>query len=174
MISAIVYTSGTGAAAQYAQLLAGQTHLPVYSLRDARSALADGAEILYLGWVMAGSVKGYADAARRYRVRMVCAVGMAATGTQLSEVRKASSIPEETALFTLQGGFHPEKLNAGYRLMMRMMRGVLIRQIAEKPERTPADEDMLDLLRHGGDRISEANLAQPLAWLAAQEKQRQA
>ena len=107
MISAIVYTSGTGAAAQYAQLLAGQTHLPVYSLRDARSALADGAEILYLGWVMAGSVKGYADAARRYRVRMVCAVGMAATGTQLSEVRKASSIPEETALFTLQGGFHP-------------------------------------------------------------------
>ena len=174
MISAIVYTSGTGAAAQYAQLLAGQTHLPVYSLRDARSALADGAEILYLGWVMAGSVKGYADAARRYRVRMVCAVGMAATGTQLSEVRKASSIPEETALFTLQGGFHPEKLNAGYRLMIRMMRGVLIRQIAEKPERTPADEDMLDLLRHGGDRVSEANLAQPLAWLAAQEKQRQA
>lgn len=174
MISAIVYTSGTGATARYAQLLAGQTHLPVYSLRDARSALADGAEILYLGWVMAGSVKGYADAARRYRVRMVCAVGMAATGTQLSEVRKASSIPEETALFTLQGGFHPEKLNAGYRLMMRMMRGVLIRQIAEKPERTPADEDMLDLLRHGGDRVSEANLAQPLAWLAAQEKQRQA
>lgn len=174
MISAIVYTSGTGTAAQYAQLLAGQTHLPVFSLRDARSALADGAEILYLGWVMAGSVKGYADAARRYRVRMVCAVGMAATGTQLSEVRKASSIPEETALFTLQGGFHPEKLNAGYRLMMRMMRGVLIRQIAEKPERTPADEDMLDLLRHGGDRVSEANLAQPLAWLAAQEKQRQA
>lgn len=170
MISAIVYTSGTGTAAQYAQLLAGQTHLPVFSLRDARSALADGAEILYLGWVMAGSVKGYADAARRYRVRMVCAVGMAATGTQLSEVRKASSIPEETALFTLQGGFHPEKLNAGYRLMMRMMRGVLIRQIAEKPERTPADEDMLGLLRHGGDRVSEANLAQPLAWLAAQEK----
>ena len=35
-------------------------------------------------------------------------------------------------------------------------------------------EDMLDLLRHGGDRVSEANLAQPLAWLAAQEKQRQA
>lgn len=169
MISAIVYTSATGATAQYAQLLAGQTHLPVYSLRDARSALADGAEILYLGWIMASSVKGYADAAKRYRVRMVCAVGMAVTGSQLTEVRKASSIPEDTALFTLQGGFHPEKLNAGYRLMMRLMRGVLIRQIAGKPERTPADEDLLDLLEHGGDRVSEANLAQPLAWLAAQE-----
>lgn len=168
MISAIVYTSATGATAQYAQLLARKTGLPACALRDARGALADGAEIVYLGWVMAGSVKGYADAARRYRVRMVCAVGMAVTGTQRSEVRKASSIPEETALFTLQGGFHPERLRGGYRLMMRMMRGVLIRQIAGKPERTPADEDMLALLEHGGDRVSEANLEQPLAWLAAQ------
>ena len=169
MISAIVYTSATGATAQYAQLLAGQTHLPVYSLRDARSALADGAEILYLGWIMASSVKGYADAAKRYRVRMVCAVGMAVTGSQLTEVPKASSIPEDMALFTLQGGFHPEKLNAGYRLMMRLMRKALVKQLTEKPERTPADEDMIDLLEHGGDRVSEANLAQPLAWLAAQE-----
>ena len=169
MISAIVYTSGTGAAAQYAQLLAGQTHLPVYSLRDARSALADGAEILYLGWIMASSVKGYADAAKRYRVRMVCAVGMAVTGTQLGEVRKASSIPEDTALFTLQGGYHPEKLRGMYSLMMRLMRKALVKQLTEKPERTPADEDMIALLEHGGDRVSEENLAQPLAWLNTQE-----
>ena len=169
MISAIVYTSATGATAQYAQLLAGQTHLPVYSLRDARSALADGAEILYLGWIMASSVKGYADAAKRYRVRMVCAVGMAVTGTQLGEVRKASSIPEDTALFTLQGGYHPEKLRGMYSLMMRLMRKALVKQLTEKPERTPADEDMIALLEHGGDRVSEENLAQPLAWLNTQE-----
>ena len=169
MISAIVYTSATGATAQYAQLLAGQTHLPVYSLRDARSALADGAEILYLGWVMASGVKGLADAAKRYRVRMVCAVGMAATGTQTDEVRKASAIPADTALFTLQGGFHLEKLRGMYRLMMRLMRKALIKQLSEKPNRTPADEDMIALLEHGGNRVSEANLAQPLAWLAAQK-----
>lgn len=170
MISAIVYTSATGSTAQYAQLLARKTGLPACTLREARGRLPAGAEIVYLGWVMANGVKGYADAAKRYRVRMVCAVGMAVTGTQLDEVRKASSIPEDTALFTLQGGYHPEKLPGGYRLMMRMMRGVLIRQIAGKPERTPADEDMIDLLQHGGDRVSEANLAQPLAWLDTQEE----
>ena len=169
MISAIVYTSATGSTAQYAQLLARKTGLPACALKEVRGQLPAGAEIVYLGWVMANGVKGYADAAKRYRVRMVCAVGMAVTGSQLTEVRKASSIPEDMALFTLQGGFHPEKLNAGYRLMMRLMRGVLIRQIAGKPERTPEDEDLLDLLEHGGDRVSEANLAQPLAWLAAQE-----
>lgn len=169
MISAIVYTSATGSTAQYAQLLARKTGLPACALKEVRGRLPAGAEIVYLGWVMANGVKGYADAAKRYRVRMVCAVGMAVTGTQLGEVRKASSIPEDTALFTLQGGYHPEKLRGMYSLMMRLMRKALVKQLTEKPERTPADEDMIALLEHGGDRVSEENLVQPLAWLNTQE-----
>ena len=169
MIQAIVYTSETGTTAQYAHMLAERTGLPVYALKEAGSALATNTEIAYLGWVMASGVKGFADAAKRYRVRMVCAVGMAATGTQTDEVRKASAIPADTALFTLQGGFYLEKLRGMYRLMMRLMRKALIKQLSEKPNRTPADEDMIALLEHGGNRVSEANLAQPLAWLAAQK-----
>ena len=169
MIQAIVYTSETGTTAQYAHMLAEPTGLPVYALKEASSALAANTEIAYLGWVMASGVKGFADAAKRYRVRMVCAVGMAATGTQTDEVRKASAIPADTALFTLQGGFYLEKLRGMYRLMMRLMRKALIKQLSEKPNRTPADEDMIALLEHGGNRVSEANLAQPLAWLAAQK-----
>lgn len=169
MIQAIVYTSETGTTAQYAHMLAERTGLPVYTLKEASSALAANTEIAYLGWVMASGVKGFADAAKRYRVRMVCAVGMAATGTQTDEVRKASAIPADTALFTLQGGFYLEKLRGMYRLMMRLMRKALIKQLSEKPNRTPADEDMIALLERGGNRVSEANLAQPLAWLAAQK-----
>lgn len=169
MIQAIVYTSETGTTAQYAHMLAERTGLPVHTLKEAGSALAANTEIAYLGWVMASGVKGFADAAKRYRVRMVCAVGMAATGTQTDEVRKASAIPADTALFTLQGGFYLEKLRGMYRLMMRLMRKALIKQLSEKPNRTPADEDMIALLEHGGNRVSEANLAQPLAWLAAQK-----
>ena len=169
MSQAIVYTSETGTTAQYAHMLAERTGLPVYALKEAGSALATNTEIAYLGWVMASGVKGFADAAKRYRVRMVCAVGMAATGTQTDEVRKATAIPADTALFTLQGGFYLEKLRGMYRLMMRLMRKALIKQLSEKPNRTPADEDMIALLEHGGNRVSEANLAQPLAWLAAQK-----
>lgn len=169
MIHAIVYTSETGTTAQYAHMLAERTGLPIYALKEARSTLAAGTEIAYLGWVMASGVKGYADAAKRFHVRMVCAVGMAATGTQMDEVRKATAIPADTALFTLQGGFHLEKLRGLNRLMMRMMRGALIKQLAEKPNRAPEDEDMIALLEHGGSRVSEENLAQPLAWLAAQK-----
>ena len=76
MIQAIVYTSNTGSTEQYARLLGQETGLPACSLAEARKTVNDGAQIIYLGWVMAGAIQGYADAARCYRIPMVCAVGM--------------------------------------------------------------------------------------------------
>ena len=167
MIKAIVYTSNTGATEQYARMLAEKTGLPVYALRQAHAALARGEEIVYLGWLMASKVKGYPDAAKRYTVRMVCAVGMGQTGSQLSEVRKASAIPAGTPLFTLQGGFKLKKLRGLYRLMMGPMAREMAKRIAVLKNRTPEEEDTLDLLTHGGSRVSEEKLEQPLTWLQA-------
>ena len=76
-VEAIVYTSNTGSAAQYAEMLAKETGLAAYSLDEARGKVPADSEVIYLGWVMAGTVKGYATAAKRYIVRAVCAVGMA-------------------------------------------------------------------------------------------------
>mgnify|MGYP005897731227 CR=1 FL=1 len=67
-MNAIIYTTNTGSTARYAGLLAQKTGLPVYSLAEARNAVSTGAEVIYLGWIMAGLVKGYAVAAKRYRV----------------------------------------------------------------------------------------------------------
>ena len=66
-MNAIIYTTNTGSAERYALLLAEQTGLPVYSLTEAKKAVSAGAEVIYLGWIMAGSVKGYAAAARQRR-----------------------------------------------------------------------------------------------------------
>ena len=66
-----IYTTNTGSTARYAELLPCATGLPAYSLAEAKSAVSTGAEVIYLGWIMAGSIKGYAAAARRYRVRAV-------------------------------------------------------------------------------------------------------
>ena len=57
-MNAIVYTTNTGSAERYARLLAEQTGLPVCSLTEAKKTVSNGAEIIYLGWIMAGSVKG--------------------------------------------------------------------------------------------------------------------
>ena len=61
-MNAIIYTTNTGSTEHYAKLLAQKTGLPVYSLAEAKKRVFAGAEVIYLGWIMAGSVKGKATA----------------------------------------------------------------------------------------------------------------
>ena len=110
---AIVYTSNTGYTAEYARILSRETGLLVYSLEQARKELAAGSCILYLGWLMAGKVQGYDKAAKLYAMAAVCGVGMGATGSQLEDVRRTNGIGQDIPVFTLQGGYHSEKLRGG-------------------------------------------------------------
>ena len=166
MLRAIVYTSNTGYTAKYAALLGKRTGLPVFSLDEAGTGVKPGAEILYLGWLMAGGVKGYKAAAKKYAVRVVCGVGMGATGSQIAEVRKANHVPEELPVFTMQGGFDLKKLSGTYKMMMNVMAKTAGKKLAEKTDRTPDEDQMLDMMLHGGNYVSEENLSALLTWYA--------
>ena len=163
--NSIVYTSNTGYTAEYARLLGERTGLPVYSLAEAEQKLAAGNRVIYLGWLMAGKVQGYKKAAKRYKVQAVCGVGMGGNGSQLQEVRKANAISEKTPLFTLQGGFDINKLSGVYKLMMTIMVKTAGKGLAEKQDRTPDEDVMLEMLTQGGSRVSADNLAEVLAWV---------
>lgn len=167
-MNAIIYTTNTGSTEHYAKLLAQITGFPVYSLAEAKKRVFAGAEVIYLGWIMAGSVKGYAEAAKRYRVCAVCAVGMGQTGTQADSVRKKSAVPADIPLFTLQGNFDVKKLHGIYRLMMEIMVKTAGKGLAEKKGRTPEEDDMLDMMRCGGERVKAENLSAVLDWYSAQ------
>ena len=167
-MNAIIYTTNTGSTERYAKLLAQKTGLPVYSLAEAKKQVLAGAEVIYLGWIMAGSVKGYAEAAKRYRVRAVCAVGMGQTGTQTDNTRKKSAISADIPLFTLQGNFDVKKLHGIYRLMMEIMVKTVGKALAEKEYRAPEEDDMLDMMIHGGERVKAENLSAVLDWYSAQ------
>ena len=167
-MNAIIYTTNTGSTERYARLLAQKTGLPVYSLAEAKKRGFAGAEVIYLGWIMAGAVKGYADAAKRYRVCAVCGVGMGQTGTQMDSVRKKSAVPAGIPLFTLQGNFDVKKLHGIYRPMMELMVKTAGKALAEKKDRTPEEDDMLDMMLHGGERIKMENLSAVLDWYSAQ------
>lgn len=166
---AIVYNSNTGSTAHYAKLLSHETGLPVYSLEKAGKELPDGAEIIYLGWIMASEIKGYKDAAKRYKVRSAIAVGMGKTGTQVKEVREKNKIPASIPLFTLQGNFDVKKLHGVYRIMMDIMVKTAGKSLEAKPDRTPEEDDMLDMMLHGGNRVSMDNLKAVLDWYASQK-----
>lgn len=163
-MNAIIYTTNTGSTERYAKLLAHETGLPAYSLAEAKKKVVSGTEVIYLGWIMASSVKGYAEAAKHYKVRAVCAVGMGQTGTQTDVVREKNNIPARIPLFTLQGNFNVKKLHGAYRLMMDIMIKTAGKGLANKQDRTPEEDDMLDMMIHGGERVSVDNLSTVLDW----------
>ena len=167
-MNAIIYTTNTGSTEHYAKLLAQETGLPAYSLIEAKKVIPSGTEIIYLGWITAGSVKGFANAAKLYRIRAVCAVGIGQTGTQTESVRKKAAVPAAIPLFTLQGNFNVKKLHGVYRLMMEIMVKAAGKSLAAKKDRTPAEDDMLDMMLHGGERVKAENLSAVLNWYHTQ------
>ena len=163
-MEAIIYTTNTGSAEQYAKMLAEQTGLPAFSMEEAKSEVEEGSEIIYLGWIMAAQGKGYKTAAKKYKIRVVCAVGMERTGTRTEEIRKKTFVPAEVPLFTLQGNFNVKKLHGFYRLMMSMMVKMVTKQLVAKTDRTQRENEMLEIMLQGGENVRKENLAEVLDW----------
>ncbi len=158
---AIVYTSNTGFTARYAALLAETTGLPAHSFADAQKCLPVGTPVIYMGWLMAGSVKDYSKAAKRFVIEAVIGVGLGDTGAQDAAARKACNLPEDVPVFTVQGGMDHGKLKGGYKVGI----SILTKVMAAKKNRTPDENKMLDLLIKGGDYVSMQELSAVLAWL---------
>ena len=57
-MKAIVYKSNAGHTMQYAIILSKKLNIPCYDIKDAIKYLSKGDEIIYLGWVCAGRMKG--------------------------------------------------------------------------------------------------------------------
>ena len=158
--TAIVYTSNTGHTRQYALLLGEQIGLPAYSLDEANSQLSGSSPVIYLGWIHASHVKGYSKAANRFDLCAVCWVGLCDTGTLTSEVRKATSIPEDIPLFTLQGGIDRSRLRG----MDKLMISILTKGLASQKQRYAQDDRMLELLSRDESYVSLENIAEVLQW----------
>lgn len=163
-MKAIVYTSNAGSTAEYAQLLGNELNLPVYSIKQAKNKVSCGSKIIYLGWIMAGEIKGYKRAAKLYKVCAVCGVGMGQTGTQLKEIRDKNAISQRVLLFTLQGNFDVKKLHGMYRFMMNVMVKTAGKQLVNKVNRTFEEDDMLDMMVNGGKRVCLENLKAVVEW----------
>ncbi len=163
-MTAIVYVSETGFTKQYAEMLSEKTGLPVYSADEAKENVKNHSEIIYCSWFMAGSVVGYKKLKKKYDIKAVCAVGLCETGTLLEKTRKANKIPESTELFTVQGGYAPDKLNGIYKKMMNMVAKMLIKKINGFETKTESDIKMLETLEKGGSYVCEENLSAVLKW----------
>lgn len=162
-IQAVIYTSNTGYTEKYAHILGEKTGLPVYSI-DESKALSKGTSVIYLGWLMAGGIKGYYKAKRKFDICAVCAVGMVKDDKQTNDVKMRHNIPDNVAFFALQGGFDINKLNGIYKFMMNIMKNTVGKELSDKPNRTAEEEIMLEMLINGGDYVCEKNIEEVLFW----------
>lgn len=164
-MKAIIFTSNAGHTAAYAKILGEKTGLPAYELSEAVKKLNKGEEIIYMGWLFANTVKGYAKASKRFTVSAVIGIGLCDTGTGIDGVRKANKIPDEKPVFTMQGGMNKTELRGINKFMINM----LIKMMDKKQDKTEDDERMIYLLKNDKNYVSEENTTAFMEWYRSQK-----
>lgn len=162
----IVYASNSGFTKKYAILLGEQTGNKVYELKEAIANLPKNSEIFFMGWMCAGMVKGFAKAAKNYKVLGVCGVGMGTMNDdkQRQDIVTKLHMPDES-VFYLQGGYDINKLHGMNKFMMNMMGKTIVKKYEQKEDKTPEEIQMLDMYKNGGDYVSVENLSKIIAWM---------
>lgn len=159
-MTAIVYVTNTGSAKQYAEMLGEKTGYPVFDFANASEVPAE-AEVIFIGWVMAGVVQGFKEARDLFKIKAVCPVGMMKSEKQDEDLKAKNAITEP--MFSLAGNFHIDNLKGMYKMMMGMMLKMMKSKIKE--EAVPDGDKAIEALEKGIDCVSEENLSEILAWL---------
>lgn len=162
---AIVYESNTGFTKKYAELLSKETGLAAYERKEAGAKLKKGTEVIYMGWLMAGSVKGYKQASKKYRVKALAGVGMGSPNDKaVEDIVKKYSIAD-MPVFYLQGGFDMNKLHGVYRVMMKNMAKIMGSATNKKEVKTDEELLMLEVVANGRDFVRTENLNSIISWI---------
>lgn len=164
MISAIVYTSNSGYTAEYARMLGQATGLPVNDLHQIHTPQPDE-EVIFLGWLMADRIVGWAKANAYFKVRAVCQVGMTPGSQATARARREKlKLPEDIAVFALQGGFDMKRLHGPYRLAMQVMCRKIKKELEAKGELNAAQQLTYEMVTRGASAVCPANLQPVIDW----------
>ena len=119
MFNAIVYESCTGSCQRYAEMLSAQLHIPAFKL--GKEHVRKGSRIIFIGWLFAGKIMGYAKAAGKYDIGAVVQVGMSPVFAKSESIaREKNDINPDVPVFTRQGGFNINKLPLPLKLIMKV------------------------------------------------------
>ncbi len=164
-MKAIVYESNAGHTKAYAEMLGKKLNLPVYSLKESKS-VENKADIIYMGWLMGGTVSGLKKAAEKFNVKAVSMTGMAAEEDLQNDVEKVNSMYgiDKNSIFILRGGFELSKLKGIFKFMMGAMSKNVCKDIQNKTERTDKDNQTYEMFTKGMNLVDEKNLDKIVEW----------
>lgn len=153
-MTAIVYVSNTGTTERYARILSEKTGLPLYEINQT-GEIPQGSEIIFMSWVMAGSLQGLKEARERFgEIKTVVAVGMMKSEKQDKELIEKNAITEQ--FFSLPGAFDMKKLTGMYKMMMGMMVKMLKAKLKESDD--PKAKEVMEKFEEGYDMVDEKHL----------------
>ena len=160
----IIYTSNTGNTKEYAMMLRDALDLPAYELGSAPAQVA-GADAVYLGWIMAGGLVGYASAAKKYHV--VCAIGVGMspeseeqTKTLRNKIKAAENLP----VFYLQGGYDRKKLRGFNKAVMSVVEKTIMKRLEGLPEAERTENPVYKMLTEGYSVVAKERLQPVIDW----------
>ncbi len=152
MSRVIIYKSKTGHTERYARMLSKKLNIPCYSYKDAKVSEKD--EVIFLSYIYASKIMGLSKILKRYKVKVVIAVGaMPYSEDYLNTLKDANNI--KLPFFYLRGGIDYSKLNFFFRKFLP----VIGKDIAKD------DKELLNLFKKGGDFVNKDNLKEVLNYL---------
>ena len=160
MISAILYKSTTGSCERYAHEMSRKLALPSYPVD--RCPLPEGMEVIYIGWLMDGRVQGLNKAMKNYDVKAVVQVGMSGPTADADEsCRQKNGLDSSMPVFTVQGGFHMNRLPFPMQLIMKKINAGIAERLKSKGELNAAEQATLVMASGGEGEPATWNGIQP-------------
>ena len=145
----VVYESNTGHTEKYAKMLAKALDIPCIKLKDYKE---DSKDVIYLGWVMAGMIKGYSKIKTMTKLKCVIAVGiLPKNGEMIDNFIRDNKI--DVPLFYLQGGVDYSKLRCIKKLLLKAVAKKIIKKGKE-------DDKTINVLKNGGSLVKEEALTE--------------
>lgn len=159
MIQSIVYKSNTGYTKQYAKMLGASLEVPVYDLKEAKSKLKKGDEIVFLGWVCAAKIQGL-NKIKKYNVKCIGAVGAyPAEKNYIESLRQTNKVNVE--MFYLRGGLNFNKLTGFKKKVLQFVGNMM------EKENKAENQEMIKLFKEGANYVSEDNLKPMLEYIGS-------
>lgn len=147
----VIYQSGTGFTAKYAEWIAQELGCEAKEFKKVKTSdLTEYDVVIYGGYIMANMVFGY-DKIKALNLRKVVVFGV---GMSLASEEYTKKIAEQNeiqreSLFYFEGGYNPKKVGFFKKIIMNMIK----KSIEQKTEKTKEDLHMLETFQ-GADRTN--------------------
>lgn len=159
----IVYESKTGFTKKYADMLAKETGLKSYSTTQLNE-IQDGADVIFLGWVSAGKIKGIKKVLNKYNVKAVCANGLAKDPEPNIETLIKINACEGKQVYYLRGGCKPLKEIEG---LDKFLLSAFLKMLKGKKDKASEFAETIKDMENGADYVDAKNLAPVVEWVKA-------